>query len=157
MEDALRADDFSEKKRYPVWLQCSSEDGFTYKDYLSWDNDIRVELVNGFVYMMSGASEQHQDLVLDFGSQLKIFLKDKPCKVFIAPFDVRLFPEADAKDKTVVQPDILVVCDKEKLSDGKACKGAPDFIIEIMSDNSEAHDRITKKNYMKRQTLKNIG
>jgi len=130
---------------YPGWLKRLPADGFTYKDYLAWDDGIRVELLDGLVYMMAGASERHQDRVLDLGSQLKNYLKDKPCKVFIAPFDVRLFPKEYDLDKTVVQPDILVVCDKEKLSDGKACKGAPDFIIEIMSENTEAHDRITKK------------
>ena len=130
---------------YPGWLKRSSQDGFTYKDYLTWDDGIRVELLNGLVYMMAGASVLHQDRVLDIGSQLKNFLKDKTCKVFVAPFDVRLFPKENDLDKTVVQPDILVVCDKEKLIDGKACKGAPDFIIEIMSETTEAHDRITKK------------
>jgi Uma2 family endonuclease len=123
----------------------SPHDGFTYKKYKTWGDNVRVELIDGIVKMMAGASAWHQDMVLNLGSQLREFLKDKPCKPFISPFDVRLFPVDDEQDKTVVQPDIFVVCDKSKIADGKACKGAPDFIIEIMSDSSEGHDKITKK------------
>jgi Uma2 family endonuclease len=72
------------------------------------------------------------------------FLKDKPCKVFSAPFDVRLFPEENDNDTTVVQPDILVVCDPAKLSDGRACKGAPDLVIEILSASSTVMDQKVK-------------
>jgi Uma2 family endonuclease len=72
------------------------------------------------------------------------YLKGKSCEVFAAPFDVRLFPEEDSSDTTVVQPDILVVCDSKKLSDGKACKGAPDLVVEIMSGSSAIIDRNVK-------------
>jgi len=122
-----------------------TSEGFTYSDFLSWDNDIRCELINGIPYLMAGASAWHQDLVLGIGSYLKEFFKGKPCKVFIAPFDVRLFPKENKSDKDVVQPDILVICDEKKLTDGKACKGPPDFIIEVTSSGSKGKDFIDKK------------
>jgi Uma2 family endonuclease len=111
---------------------------YTYADYLAWDTDKRYEIINGEAYMMAAPSVAHQaisrELLLQFGN----FLKGKPCQVFTAPFDVRLFPKEDGSDDTVVQPDLLVICDKSKIADGKACRGAPDMVIEILSpSNSE--------------------
>jgi len=63
----------------------------------------------------------------------------------MAPFDVRLFYEEDNSDKLVVQPDVLVICDSKKLSDGRACRGAPDFVVEVVSDGSTKKDFVTKK------------
>ena len=79
MARPVRADAFAKKQKkdssamYPDWLKCLPQDGFTYKEYLAWDDGIRVELLDGLVYMMAGASAQHQERVLDFGSQLKNF------------------------------------------------------------------------------------
>jgi Uma2 family endonuclease len=70
-------------------------------------------------------------------------LKGKPCKVYAAPFSVRLFPAADLSDDTVVEPDIVVVCDSRKLDD-RGCNGAPDLIIEILSPSTTRHDKILK-------------
>ena len=136
--------DYLEDFEYPAWLKARSRSGFTYKDYLSWDDNIRVEIIDGIVHMMAGASEWHQSMVIELLFQLKLFFKGKSCKPYVAPFDVRLFPQDDLSDKTVVQPDILVVCDKSKIQP-KGINGAPDLIIEIMSDSSEAHDTITKR------------
>jgi len=119
--------------------------GFSYKNYLTWDDSYRWELMDGIPCMMAGAFVRHQEIVCSLLRQIGNFLEGNPCRVFTAPFDVRLFPEPDMSDKTVVQPDILIVCDEEKLSDGKACRGAPDFIIEVMSDSSEGRDLIDKK------------
>ena len=121
---------------------------FTYTDYCSWDDNERWELIDGVPCAMSPApTERHQDAVGVIYTQLFFFLRGKPCKVFIAPFDVRL--NANESDDTVVQPDILVVCDKTKL-DGKSVVGAPDFVVEVLSPSSHHHDLITKlKLYMK--------
>jgi Uma2 family endonuclease len=73
------------------------------------------------------------------------FLEGKPCKVFAAPYDVRPFYDDDEKDETVVQPDIVVVCDERKLAK-HCCKGMPDFIAEIVSPSSAAKDMIVKLN-----------
>ena len=117
---------------------------YTYADYLQWDDDERYELIGGVPYLMASPSQQHQEILTEFSRQFSNFLRGKPCKGFVAPFDVRLFPQNDHIDDTVVQPDFLVVCDRNKL-DGNACNGAPDFVAEILSPSSSKRDRITKK------------
>ncbi|MCW5909700.1 MAG: Uma2 family endonuclease [Cyclobacteriaceae bacterium] len=115
---------------------------YTYADYLKWDFPEMVELIRGKVFKMSPApSSRHQQissmLVISIGS----FLKGKKCKVFAAPFDVRL-PRKGKADKeivTVVQPDICVICDPAKI-DERGCLGAPDWVIEILSKHTSAKD-----------------
>jgi len=116
---------------------------YTYADYLEWDDGERYELIDGVPYMMAAPSQLHQEILMEFSMLFGNFLKGKPCKGFFAPFDVRLFPQHNNADATVVQPDFLVVCDSEKL-DGKACNGAPDFVLEILSPSSSRKDRILK-------------
>jgi len=116
----------------------------TYRDYFYWDDDKRYEIIDGIAQMMTSPSLVHQTISGDLMVAIWTFLKGKPCQVLTAPFDVRLFPREDLSDTTVVQPDILVVCDPAKLADGKACKGAPDLVIEIMSDSSAIMDRKVK-------------
>jgi len=117
---------------------------YTYADYCTWDDDARYELINGESYLMSPApTTAHQEISVELLKQLSNFLTGKPCKVFHAPVDVRL--DADKADDTVVQPDILVVCDLSKL-DGKSVRGAPDFIIEILSPSSYRRDLFIKLN-----------
>lgn len=122
---------------------------YTYADYVTWPDDERWELINGVPYAMfaapktisSDSPQMHQEMVGEIHRQLANFLKGKPCKIFMAPFDVRL--NADNDDDIVVQPDVLVVCDKNKL-DGKCCNGAPDFVVEILSPSTAARDRVDK-------------
>jgi len=114
---------------------------YTYSDYLKWDDDQRWELVDGVPYLMSAPSRWHQEISRNLLGMLYNLLKGKTCEVYSAPFDVRL--NADTFDNTVVQPDILVVCDSEKLDDA-GCKGAPDFIIEILSPATSNRDRHLK-------------
>ncbi len=116
---------------------------FSYKDYLSWNNsNERWELINGVAYDMSPApSRKHQDLFGILFGEFYNYLKNKDCTVYAAPFDVRL-PEgfqSDSDIKTVVQPDISVFCDQDKLDDRGAI-GAPDLIIEILSPSTAAKD-----------------
>ncbi|MCL1918675.1 MAG: Uma2 family endonuclease [Peptococcaceae bacterium] len=118
-----------------------ADEHYTYSDYASWDHETRYELINGVPYMLASPSQIHQKIVREISFQLTGFLRDKPCEVFPAPFDVRL--NATDGDDIVVQPDLLVVCDKTKL-DGKACVGAPDMVIEILSPSSAQKDRFTK-------------
>ena len=120
-------------------------DSFTYKDYKKWADGLRYELIRGEAFMMSAPDERHHDLVTEIYSQLRDFLSNSHCKPFIAPFDVRLFPVDDETDDTIVQPDVFVVCDRKKLIDGKSCKGAPDFIVEVISQSSKNMDLFTKK------------
>jgi len=115
---------------------------YTYADYCKWDDDERWELINGEAYAMAPAPAwEHQDVSGNLFLQLRQFLDGKPCKVFAAPFDVRL--NADSYDDTVVQPDIVVICDRAKLS-GTGCVGAPDMVIEILSPSTTRHDTHTK-------------
>jgi Uma2 family endonuclease len=95
---------------------------YTYSDYYSWDDGERWELIDGVPYAMSPApTRKHQDISGALFNQLYNFLRNKSCKVYSAPFDVRL--NADEDDDTVCQPDIVVVCDESKLDD-KGCAGA---------------------------------
>ena len=114
----------------------------TYADYRKWDDGERWELVDGKAYAMYPApSWKHQGILGELHGQIRNYLKGKPCKVFVAPFDVRL--NADAGDDTVVQPDIVVICDRTKIG-GTGCVGTPDMVIEILSPSTSAHDRIIK-------------
>ncbi|MCL2245043.1 MAG: Uma2 family endonuclease [Treponema sp.] len=107
---------------------------YTYADYKEWELDEgeRFELLNGEAYAMSAPNTKHQAILMELSSQFHLFFRGKPCKVFPAPFDVRLFYKANESDDTVVQPDIVVICDKEKLGP-EGCRGAPDLVIEILS------------------------
>ena len=115
---------------------------YTYADYCTWDDDERWELIEGVPYAMSPApSRAHQRISMSLSNQFSSFLMGKPCEVYAAPFDVRL--NADTADDTVVQPDLVIVCDAAKLDDA-GCKGPPDMVAEILSPSTARHDRFTK-------------
>ena len=116
-----------------------AEQYYTYEEWLGLDDGNRYELLNGRLYMMASPTPQHQAVSMEISRQIANFLIGKPCKVYPAPFDVRL----NKKDDTVFEPDIAVICDSSKISK-KGCEGAPDFIVEILSPSTESHDRITK-------------
>jgi len=122
---------------------------FSYRDYKKWDDGTRYELIHGEAYMMSSPSIWHQRMAGSVYNQLCQFLDSGPCEAFIAPVDVRLFPEEDESDNTVVQPDVFVVCDESKIADGKACRGAPDFVVEVVSSSSKMIDKVKKDLYFK--------
>ncbi|MFH1096244.1 MAG: Uma2 family endonuclease [Candidatus Desantisbacteria bacterium] len=132
------------------------EEKFTYGDYLNWPNEERWELIDGVAYDMSPAPlRRHQEIVVELSTQFHNYLKNKSCKVYVAPFDVRL-PEADESDEeieTVVQPDIVVVCDENKLDD-KGCKGAPDIVVEILSPYTAKKDMLTKYHLYEKHKVK---
>ena len=119
---------------------------FTYRDYASWPENERWELIDGVAYNMTPApSTLHQQILIRIGSQLLTALEGKLCQVFPAPFDV-LLPEGDEADDqldTVIQPDISVVCKPEKITP-RGCRGAPDFIIEIASPSTARKDQTVK-------------
>ena len=129
---------------------------YTYADILLWDEDVRAEIINGELYMMSPPLRIHQYAQLQLLLQIGKFLEDKTCEVYAAPFGVRLFEqEDDTPDKvdTLVEPDIVVVCDQNKL-DKYGCKGAPDLVIEILSPSNERHDRLVKFNLYQRAKVR---
>jgi Uma2 family endonuclease len=117
---------------------------YTYADYLKWTFDETIELIRGRVFRMAAPLTNHQTVVgnshLFFGMQLK----KTPCRVYIAPFDVRLpKPMSQRKDdediETVVQPDVCVVCDVSKI-DRRGCNGVPDLIVEVLSKGTANKD-----------------
>ena len=125
---------------------------YTYADYLTWLDDKRRELLDGFIRLMSPApSSVHAQVSLDLAVLFKVYIKQHngKCKVFCAPFDVRLpkNPDEIANDKiyTVVQPDICIICDKSKI-DQRGCLGAPDMVVEILSGSSQKYDLNDKFN-----------
>ena len=124
----------------------------TYADYLSWPDDVRYELIDGIAFAMAPAPLRvHQEILLELAAQTRNALDGKPCRPFIAPFDVRLprDDEADSAIDTVVQPDLVVVCDRSKL-DERGCRGAPDWVIEILSPSTAGHDLIIKRRLYER-------
>lgn len=120
---------------------------YTYADYLTWSDNERYEIIDGVAYMQSAPTWQHQAISGNIFAQLYAYLKDQPCRVFAAPFDVR-FPETDEKDEEttyVVQPDIVVICENEGLK-GTGYYGSPTLIIEITSPSTAKMDRLYKFN-----------
>ncbi len=120
----------------------------TYDDYLKWPDEERWEIIGGVPYDMSPApSTRHQRLIRKMVAQVDSFLTEQTdCELFIAPFDIRL-PREDEADEAitdVVQPDLAVVCDPSKIDD-RGCRGAPDWIIEILSPSTAAKDFTTKR------------
>ena len=117
---------------------------YTYSDYLLWQFHERVELIKGFIMKMSPApSMVHQRISNNLSFELNNYFRRKSCDVFQAPFDVRLPIASAKKDATVVQPDLCIICDENKL-DTRGCNGSPDLIIEIISSSNSKHDVDTK-------------
>ena len=117
---------------------------YTYADYLTWQFQERVELIKGRIFRMSPApSKRHQHISWGLTVEIGSFLKHTHCLAFTAPFDVRLplpsKPQQQNKIDTVVQPDIVIVCDESKL-DEQGCNGAPDLVIEILSPGNSKRE-----------------
>lgn len=119
---------------------------YTYSDYLLFRFQERVELIKGRILKMSPApSRNHQTISQNINKYFLNFFNEQACSVYVAPFDVRLPIKSAKKDNTVVQPDLCIICDENKLDD-KGCNGAPDLIVEILSQNNSKHDIDTKFN-----------
>jgi len=121
---------------------------WTYAEYCTWEDDVRCELIEGQLYVMSPSPTwQHQGVNNSINNKLYNYLNGKPCTVFTAPFDVRL--DARGRDDTVVQPDIVVILDSSKL-EATGCVGAPDMVVEILSPSTSTRDRKVKFDLYKR-------
>jgi Uma2 family endonuclease len=124
------------------------DEHYTYKEYKSWPEGERWELIDGLAYAMSPApTRSHQRFVVDLVGRLFAFLQGKPCELLVSPIDVFLpasREEAEDEVDTIVQPDVIVVCDHEKLID-KGVRGGPDFVVEILSPSTAMKDLSKKK------------
>jgi len=129
--------------RYQKEQTMRPEKQQTYEDIEKIDDGNRYELIDGVIYMMSPPTSSHQDISTDLSRQFSTFFRGKPCKVYAAPFKVKL------DEKNYYEPDLSVVCDKRKIvKDG--CVGAPDLVVEILSPSTASHDKVKKFNtYLK--------
>lgn len=118
----------------------------TYGDLRRWSDDVRWELIDGQAHAMTSPSWQHQSVCTNLIVQLNTHFRARGCRVFPAPFDIRLAEgnEHDDAIRNVVQPDISVVCDASKL-DARGCRGAPDLVVEIISPSTAARDHVIKR------------
>ncbi len=123
-------------------IQLNLNQTYTFADYRTWFDNKRRELINGFVNIFAAPVRKHQELSGEIFWAIKNYTRKQNCKIYHAPFDVRL-PKNGEKDDdkiyTVVQPDISIICDKKKL-DRLGCIGAPDMIIEILSKSTAKRD-----------------
>ena len=117
---------------------------YTEEDYYNLPENVRAELIDGQIYYMAAPSRIHQKILNFLNTEINIYIrsKDGSCEVYPAPFAVKLFED---DDKTVVEPDISVICDPNKLTE-RGCTGAPDWIVEIVSPSTSSHDYIRKLN-----------
>ncbi len=130
----------------------AEKERYTFADCLDWDEEERAELISGEVVMMTTPTSLHQQVSMEVSRQLANFLEGKRCRVYPAPFAVRLFErDGDAPEDvdTVVEPDISVICDRKKI-DKYGCKGAPDMVVEILSPSTQRRDRLVKLNLYQR-------
>ena len=116
---------------------------YSYADYIVWKIKERVELLKGKILEMSAPSPIHQEISGNLQGALFVFLKNSRCKLYTAPFDVRFPQKGESQVYTVVQPDLCVVCDLEKI-DSKGCVGAPDLVVEILSPGNSKKEMKSK-------------
>ena len=116
---------------------------YSYADYLVWKIKERVELLKGKILEMSAPSPIHQEISGNLQGALFVFLKNSRCKLYTAPFDVRFPQKGESQVYTVVQPDLCVVCDFEKI-DSKGYVGAPDLVVEILSPGNSKKEMKSK-------------
>lgn len=116
---------------------------YTEADYYVLPEDVRAELIDGQIYYQAAPNRIHQKILMEISGTIRDYIKKKgdSCEVYPAPFAVKVHENR----KTIVEPDISVICDRNKLTD-KGCTGAPDWIIEIVSPSNSSHDYIRKLN-----------
>ena len=127
-------------------LPAKQYHSYTYADMLLWDDSTRYELYDGEPVALASPSTTHQQISGELFRQIANNLVGKRCQVFSAPLDVCLFEKQGDQPQdvtTVVQPDLMVVCDPKRI-DRNGIHGAPDLVIEILSDSSRRNDRLVK-------------
>ena len=132
---------------------------YTYSDYLRWSGTSGEELIDGTHYVREppSPSPSHQEMVVELCYQVRAALEDKPYRVYVAPLDVRLpkSTEQDEEVDTVVQPDVFIVCDLQKI-DARGMRGAPDWVAEILSPSTGSYDRVIKLRAYERAGVREV-
>lgn len=140
-----------------TFLKCATPH-YTYADYLKWTDSPGEELIDGAIYVREPSPVPlHQEIVVDLCRQVATTLKGKSSRVYIAPFDVRLpkLNEEDDQIDTIVQPDVLVVCDPRKI-DKRGLRGAPDWIAEVLSPSTARYNQVTKLSVYERAGVREV-
>lgn len=124
-----------------VYEASKRQGEYTVEDYYALPDEMRVELIDGVIYNMSSPTSNHQFIAGEIYRQIANFIRENKgkCRPMISPVDVRL----NCDDKTMVQPDVLILCDQSKLTN-RGITGAPDFILEVLSPSTKRKDCITK-------------
>jgi len=124
-------------------MSLPQEKGYTEDDYYSLPENVRAELIDGQFYYQAAPSRIHQKILMSVSKTIANYIDSKggSCEVYPAPFAVKLNEDRE----TIVEPDITIICDPDKLTD-RGCTGAPDFIIEIVSPSTASLDYIKKLN-----------
>lgn len=133
----------------------SQQRKYTYADYLTWTEDEKCEIIDGMPYMQAAPSWQHQSVTGELYRQISNYLVNKPCRAFVASFDLCLaeYNETDDEISNVVQPDIVIVCDKNNLRK-TGYFGVPTLIIETTSPTTARRDRVSKFNMYEKAGVK---
>lgn len=129
---------------------------YSYKEYLTWDEDERWEIIEGIPFHMTPApSSKHQEILGSIFALFYNYLVDKKEKVFVAPFEVRLSESENEEEIfNVVQPDLTVVCDSSKI-DQRGLKGSPDLVVEVLSPGIAAkRDKVVKFELYEKHRIK---
>jgi Uma2 family endonuclease len=131
---------------------------YNYKDYMMYNENEKIEIIDGKIYDMSPApSRIHQKIIMELSAEIRNYIKDNngSCEVYPAPFDVILKNDDEniEDSKNIIQPDISVICDKNKLTDS-GCTGSPDMIIEVVSPHNPNNDFIRKLNLYDKYKVK---
>ncbi|RXI96268.1 Uma2 family endonuclease [Anaerobacillus alkaliphilus] len=130
---------------------------YTYSDFLEIEEEFLCEVIDGTVISMSPSpTPKHQDVVDELTAEFKIYLRGKDCMAYSSPIDVCLFADKETNTEDIkdwVQPDLMVVCDKNKVGE-KYIIGAPDLVIEVLSPSTARNDRLVKYNSYEKAGVK---
>ncbi|MCD8119201.1 MAG: Uma2 family endonuclease [Lachnospiraceae bacterium] len=144
MEAAADSDTSLLREPEAVYGWEKAEGNYTIDDYYALPDNVRAELIDGIFYYLSAPTITHQIISGRLYNTLDRYIEDKngDCVPLIAPCDVQ--PDRE-DDRWMIQPDVMVVCDRNKLEDDRCVRGAPDFVAEVLSPSTKKRDRTVKR------------
>lgn len=125
-----------EEKRWRERMGLPEKEEYTVDDIMALPEDVRAELIDGVIYEMATPSYRHQKIVIELACSFKNYVDSNhgTCEVLVAPFGVFI-----NDGKNFLEPDIVIICDKNKISE-RGCEGAPDLVVEITSESTKKRD-----------------